>query len=263
MATMFTSAEAYERFMGRWSVHLARRYLDFVRLCEGSRVLDVGCGTGAMAEAIASAKLPVSVVGIDPVDVFVGYCRARFTDPGYSFAGGNALELAYPPGSFDAAVSLLVLHLVPDPRRAAGEMRRVTKPGGVVSACTWDAAGMEMNAMIWEEALRLDPLVAGQAERPKHCNGKGQLAALWHEVGLENVEEAMIEMRTDFETFDDYWVPYLAGVGPTGGYVAALPPDRREALANGLRKRLLGDIPDGPISLRAKAWAVRGRVPVQ
>jgi len=125
MATMFPSAEAYERFMGRWSIHLARRYLDFVRLGESSRVLDVGCGTGAMADAIASAKIPVSIVGIDPVDAFVDYCRARFTDPGYSFDGGNALELAYPNGSFDAAVSLLVLHLVPDPRKAAGEMRRV------------------------------------------------------------------------------------------------------------------------------------------
>lgn len=100
---MFSSAEAYERFMGRWSIHLARRYLDFVRLGECRRILDVGCGTGAMADAIASAKIPASIVGIDPVDAFVDYCRARFTDPGYSFDGGNALELAYPNGSFDAA----------------------------------------------------------------------------------------------------------------------------------------------------------------
>jgi hypothetical protein len=141
-------------------------------------------------------------------------------------------------------------------------MRRVTKPGGVVSACTWDAVGMEMNAMIWDEALRLDPLAAGKAERPTHCNARGQLAGLWQEVELEGVEEVMLEIATDFETFDDYWMPYLAGVGPTGGYVAALPPDRQAALASAMRRRLLGDVPDGPISLRAKAWAVRGRVPI-
>ncbi|MDH5537755.1 MAG: class I SAM-dependent methyltransferase [Betaproteobacteria bacterium] len=258
---MFANAEAYERFMGRWSARLARPYLDFVRLPAGSRVLDVGCGTGAIAEVISGTKTPISVVGIDPVEGFVGYCRTRFTDPKYSFERGSALELAYSEATFDAAVSLLVLMLIPDPRKAASEMRRVTKPGGIVSACTWDGAGMEMSAIIWDEALKLDPSVAGKAERPKHCNAKGQLAALWRDVGLEDVEEGMIEMQTNFESFDDYWVPYLAGVGPTGGYVAALPEDRRESLANALRRRLLGDKPDGPISLGAKAWVVRGQVP--
>lgn len=261
MATMFANAEAYERFMGRWSARLAGPYLDFVRLRGGSHILDVGCGTGAIAEVIASAKIPVSVVGVDPVEGFVGYCCARFTDPKYSFERGNALELAYSEAAFDATVSLLVLMLVPDPGKAASEMRRVTKPGGIVSACTWDGAGMEMSAIIWEEALKLDPSIAGKAERPKHCNAQGQLAALWQDVGLDDVEEEMIEIRTDFESFDDYWVPYLAGVGPTGSYVAALSEDRREALANALRKRLLSGKPDGPISLGAKARVVRGHVP--
>lgn len=263
MAKMFGNAEAYERFMGRWSARLALPYLDFVRLREGSRLVDVGCGTGAIAEALASANTFVSVLGIDPADGFVGYCRDRFPNPRFSFEQGNALELAYPDASFDAAVSLLVLMLIPDPRKATAEMRRVTKPGGIVSACTWDGAGMEMSAIIWEEALKLDPSVAGKAERPKHCNAKGQLAALWQEAGLEGVEETMIEMRTDFDSFDDYWAPYLEGVGPTGGYVAALPSDRREALASALKRRFLGEKPDGPISLGAKAWAVRGRVPMQ
>jgi SAM-dependent methyltransferase len=215
-----------------------------------------------MAEAIARSNATASVVGIDPVEGFIGYCRARSPDSQYSFDRGSAFELPYSDNTFDHSLSLLVLMLIPDPAKAASEMRRVTKPGGVVSACTWDGAGMEMSAIVWQEALKLDPSVQGKAERPKHCNGEGQLAALWREMGLAGVEETGIEIRTDFESFDDYWLPYLAGVGPTGSYVAGLPQDRRDALAAGLRKRLLGDRADGPILLEARAWAVRGIVPV-
>lgn len=118
-----------------------------------------------------------------------------------------------------------------------------------------------MSAIAREESLKLDPSAEARAERPKHCNGKGQLAALWRETGLVNVEEIMIDIRTNFESFDDYWLPYLAGVGPTGGYVAGLPQDRRDALAAKVRERLLAGRSDGPISLSARAWAVRGTVP--
>lgn len=261
MAAMFGNAEAYEKFMGRWSARLTRPFLDFVRVGDGARILDVGCGTGSMVAAIAAGHATARVVGLDPVEAFIGYCRARFPEARFSFDRGSAFELPYPDHAFDHVLSLLVLMLIPDPARAASEMRRVTKPGGVVASCTWDGAGMEMSAVVWDEARRLDPLAERTAERPKHCNSRGQLAALWHETGLRDVEETMIEIRTEFESFDDFWVPYLAGVGPAGSYVAGLPRDQRDALASALRTRLLGDRADGPISLGARAWAVRGTVP--
>ena len=260
MATMFARAGDYERYIGRWSARLGRTFADFVSLKDGDRVLDVGCGTGSLIEAIVRSTTSTRIVGIDPVEAFVEHSRARFPDPGIQIDQGSAFELPYPDGSFDRTLSLLVLMLIAQPDKAAGEMRRVTKPGGTVAACTWDGVGPEMSAIVWEEMIKLDPSAEARAERLKHCNGKGELAALWHATGLANVEETMIDMRTDFESFDDYWSPFLAGVGPTGSYVAGLPQDRRDALAAALRKRLLAGRSDGPISLGARAWAVRGIV---
>jgi SAM-dependent methyltransferase len=261
MAKMFKNADAYERFMGRWSARLGAPFLDFVSTSDGDEILDVGCGTGSLVESIAQSTKAARVVGVDPVEGFIGFCRARFPESRFSFDQGSAFDLPYSDGTFDCALSLLVLMLIPDPDKAAGEMRRVTKPGGTVAACTWDGAGMEMSAIVWEEASKLDPATEARAERPKHCNRKGQLAALWRETGLVDIEEVMLEIQTDFESFDDYWLPYLDGVGPTGGYVAGLPEDRRNDLATALRNRLLAGRAEGPISLSARAWAVRGTVP--
>lgn len=261
MAKMFASTDAYEKYMGRWSARLGRPFADFVSVKDGDRILDVGCGTGSLVEAIARIATAARIVGIDPAQGFVEYARARFPDPRINFDQGSAFELPYPDGSFDRTLSLLVLMLIRRPEKAASEMRRVTRAGGTVAACTWDGVGPEMTAIVWEELIKLDPFTEARAERSKHCNGKGQLAALWRETGLVNVEETVFDIRTEFVSFDDYWSPYLAGVGPTGGYVAGLPQDRRHALAAALRKRLLAGRPDGPISLGARAWAVRGIVP--
>ncbi len=260
MANMFANAAAYEQYIGRWSVRLGRSFADFVSLTDDDKVLDVGCGTGSLVEAILRSATVAEIVGIDPAEGFIEYSRARFPDPRIRFDQGSAFELPYPDGSFDRTLSLLVLMLIPQPEKAASEMRRVTKPGGTVAACTWDGVGPEMSAIVWEELIKLDPSAEARAERLKHCNGKGQLDALWQATGLANVEETMIDMRTDFNSFDDYWSPFLAGVGPTGSYVAGLPPNRRDALAAALRVRLLAGRSDGPISLGARAWAVRGIV---
>jgi hypothetical protein len=119
-----------------------------------------------------------------------------------------------------------------------------------------------MARIFWEEAVKLDPAAATGPERNVHCNRAGELTKVWRAVGLENVEEVGLEIRTDFTGFDDYWVPYNSGVGPQGVYNERLSVAQREALREALRRRLLGDRPDGPISLRAGAWAVRGRVPL-
>lgn len=261
MAEMFSSAAAYERFMGRWSAPLARLFAEFALAQDGGRVLDVGCGTGSMVQAVVEKNPRSAIVGIDPVQGFIDHCHARFADTRITFDRGSALELPYPDDSFDQALSLLVFHLIPDPAKAASEMRRVTRAGGKVAACAWDSVGMQRTSILWEEQLKLDPGAAAQAERPRHCNREGELARLWRETGLGNVEETSLEISTDFLSFDDYWLPFLDGVGPTGSYVAKLPDDCRDALKNALRKRLLGGRADGPIHLRARAWAVRGTVP--
>ena len=260
MAEMFASAKAYEGMMGRWSMRLAPLFVDFARVRSGARILDLGCGTGSLVQTLADRATESKIVGIDPAQPFIDYCRERFTDRRISFDCGNGMELPYANDSFDHSLSLLVFQFIPQPEKAASEMRRVTRPGGTVAACTWDSDG-GVSAIFWEEAVRLDPAAEARAERPRHCNRQGQLTALWHETGLKDIDETALEIRTDFSSLDDYWLPFTKGVGPQGVYVADLSPERRGALRGALRKRLLADRPDGPFSLRARALAVRGTVP--
>jgi len=264
MSDMFPNAMAYEKLMGRWSEKLAPLFLDFARGPDGSRVLDVGCGTGALVDAVARRASGSSVVGIDPSQPFIDYARQRFPGPRFSFDCGDGMALPYPDASFDCSLSLLVFMFIPQPEKAASEMRRVTRPGGTVGACVWDSGGggLEMSRVFWEEAAKLDPAAAMGPERNLHCNRAGELTKVWRAAGLNDVVEVLLEIQTDFSSFDDYWAPYSGGVGPQGVYIDRLSVAQREALREALRRRLLGDRPDGPFSLRAGAWAVRGTVPL-
>jgi SAM-dependent methyltransferase len=257
MTRMFANAIAYEAMMGRWSSRLATLFLDFAKVGDADRVLDVGCGTGSLVGGILDRAQRARVVGIDPAEAFVDYARTRFPASRASFDCGSASKLPYADASFDHSLSLLVFHFLEQPGTAASEMRRVTRTGGTVAACTWDRTGQEMSELFWEESVRLDPGAEGKAQRPKVCNQAGQLAELWGATGLQDVSEVTLEMRTDFTGFDDFWLPYTKGVGPQGMYVASLSPDKREALRDALRKRFVGER-DRPFSLRAAALAVRG-----
>ena len=261
MADLFANAHAYEAGMGRWSARLAPRFVHFATITDGGRVLDVGCGTGALVRTVAAMTRYSVIVGLDPVQPFLAYARAQLADPRITFTRGNALALPYPGAAFEHTLSLLVLMFIPHPEQAAREMRRVTRPGGTVAACTWDRDGLEMGAVFWEEAVRLAPEAAAHADRPLRLRQAGQLAALWHATGLQHVEETGLEMRMDCTSFDDYWQPQLHGDGPIGVYVAGLPLEHRDALRHALQARLQASRPDGTFSLRAKALAVRGVVP--
>jgi SAM-dependent methyltransferase len=261
MAEMFTNAIGYEEMMGRWSIRLAPLFANFAKIADGGRVLDVGCGTGSLVRTVAGMTHRSEIVGIDPVQPFIEYARTRLADSRITFDRGNALDLPYPAASFAHTLALLVLMFIPQPEKAAQEMRRVTRPRGTVAACTWDRDGMEMTAVFWEEAVRVDPDAEARSQRPQRLNQPGQLAALWDLTGLQEVEETVLEIAMDFSSFDDYWQPHLKGVGPAGAYVAGLTAEHREALRHALQKRLQGDNPDGAFSLRAKALAVRGVVP--
>jgi len=261
-AKMFSMSAGYERFMGRWSRLLVPDYIAFAGVKDGDRVLDVGTGTGSVASAI-EAKMPASeIVGVDPSEGFIAYARRNAKSRRARFEVGDAQALKFTDASFDKTMALLVMNFVPDHDKAIAEMRRVTRPGGVVSACVWDYnEGMQMLRFFWDEAVALDPAVEPKDERHMKLSRKGQLGGLWRKAGLVDVRESPLVIDQAYASFDDYWSPFTKGAGPGGAYVVSLSPERRQQLESRMRKRLLGGRDDGAFVLKARAWCVRGNVP--
>lgn len=261
-AKMFSMSAAYERFMGRWSRLLAPEYVAFAGVKNGDRVLDVGTGVGSVASAVEAATTSGELVGIDPSEAFLAYARRSARAGRARFEVGDAQALGFGDASFDRTLSLLVMNFVPDHGKAVAEMRRVTRPGGVVSACVWDyGEGMQMLRFFWDEAVALDPAVEPKDERHMKLSREGQLGQLWRKAGLVDVREQPLVIDQAYASFDDYWDPFTKGAGPGGAYVVSLSPERRGQLEARLRRRLLGERADGAFVLRARAWCVRGEVP--
>ncbi len=259
---MFANAEAYERFMGRWSRIVAPRLLELASLPQRGSVLDVGSGTGSLAFAIAERYRQLHIRGIDPSAEYVAYANAKNPAPQRAgFEIGDAQKLRFADASFDAAVSLLMFNFIPDPARALREVRRITRPGGAIAAAVWDyGGGMRMLRVFWDAAVALDPGAEKMDEKHMPLCRAGELSALWRSGGLRDVREQAIDFNMRFESFADYWEPFLLGQGPAGAYVHGLNGDRLAALREEVRRRL-GLIAGRPIDLQARVWAVRGNVP--
>ena len=250
---------AYESYVGRWSRLVARELLRWLCVPAGARWLDVGCGTGTLAQAVLAQAAPSGVVGVDRSSGFAAHARASTADDRVVFQVADARALPVADGGFDAVVSGLVLNFVPEPERMVAEMARAARPGSVVALYVWDyAGGMELMRRFWDAAKALDPRAAALDEGVRFpvC-APAPLEALFTSAGLSAVETRAIDVQTPFRDFDDLWSPFLGGQGPAPGYVMSLPEDRRVAL----RETLRGSLPvaaDGSIPLAARAWAVRG-----
>jgi SAM-dependent methyltransferase len=257
---MFAEGDAYERFMGRWSRQFAPQLLRFASVGEGSALLDVGCGTGALASA-AAAIPSVRVTSVDKSRALVEHARGHA--PGnVRFEVGDAQALSFSDATFDQTVAMLVMNFIPDPASALREMIRVTRSGGIVAAAVWDyGEGMQMLRVFWDEAVALAPDVAARDERHMPLSRAGELSALWRAEGLQDVDEQPLTVALAFASFDDYWQPFIGGQGPAGAYVASLSDAGRRALESRLRGRLSSAGQDSAFTLPARAWAVRGVVP--
>jgi ubiquinone/menaquinone biosynthesis C-methylase UbiE len=254
---MFEVAEAYERQRGRSSKILAPLFVDFVSV--RGEVLDVGCGTGALTFAIAQSRAVSKIVALDLSEGFLAYARSKTDDPRISFEQGDAQKLAYPDGYFDCCLALLVMSFIPEAPKAAAEMHRVTRRGGIVATAMWDTTGgNELNDALSDAAAAIDPNVKllggtyGTAE---------ELTSLWASANLNDVEVRNIAFPCGFKSFDDFWQPLTEGQGPAGAYLRGISEDHRMTVREQLRQNLFGNRADGPFTLQAKAWAVRGVVP--
>lgn len=259
MDDSWSSGMAYERFMGRWSTLVAQEFIAWLAVPQARRWLDVGCGAGALTQLILETCQPTAVFAIDPSADFIAHAQRSIPDPCVQFRVAAAQALGLDPGSVDAVVSGLVLNFVPQPETALAEMMRVTQPGGKIGAFVWDyAAGMQMLRYFWDAVVELDPGAREFDEGPRFplCR-EGQLEALFRASGLKQVEAAPIEVRTVFQDFDDFWQPFLGGVGPAPSYTMGLDPIHRQKLEDKLRKSLpMGE--SGSIPMIARAWAVKG-----
>ncbi|MBZ9662463.1 class I SAM-dependent methyltransferase [Mesorhizobium sp. ESP-6-4] len=266
MTSSFTvhAASGYEQLMGRWSRRLAPKFIDFAGLAGGEKVLDVGCGTGSLTFELTKSGDLAEIQAIDFSPVFVAAAKERNTDPRVTIQQADATALPFADDAFDRAMALLVLHFVPEAGKAVAEMRRVTRPGGVVAAVVWDHyGGMTGMRMMIDTVAALSE--SGRQLRNRYCfqpmMQPGEMKRTFVEQGLVDVTEAELMIRMDYADFDDFWAPIGAGEGPLGKYMTTLDAAERERVEAAVRDAYQAGRPDGPRSFANVAWACRGIVP--
>jgi SAM-dependent methyltransferase len=247
------SADAYGRFMGRYSEPLAVLFADLVSLADGQSALDVGCGPGALTSELARRQGSARVSAVDPSEQFVAATRERL--PGVDVRAGAAEALPFPDDAFDVVLAQLVVHFMTDPVAGLGEMARVARLGGTVAACVWDhAGGTGPLSVFWRAARELDP--SAPDESGLAGARQGHLVALFAQAGLGEAHEALLTVQVRFSSFEQWWEPFTLGVGPAGAYVAAISADHRAVLRDHCRQLL----PKGQIQTKASSWAAVSQV---
>ncbi len=254
----------YEFLLGRWTTQLADEFLDFAEFPDVGDLLDVGCGTGSLAYAMANRWPGRRIVGIDPAEPFVTFARSRKSVHQPVFDIGDACALPYGDATFAGATAQLVLNFIPTPDVAVGEMRRVTRSGGTVAAAVWDfRGGVVYQRLFWDTVVGIDPEASAARDRlfSAPLTLPGALLKLFEDMGLRQIKRGSITIRMDYANFDDYWHPLLGGQGPIGAYLTAVAPTLRDRIEAAMRNAYFCGAPDGPRSMTATAWAVRGIVP--
>jgi SAM-dependent methyltransferase len=234
--------DAYDDFMGRYSTRLARLFADFAGVEAGSRVLDVGAGTGALTAELVSRG--VTVAATDPSPQFAAVLRKRFPD--LEVEEAPAESLPYGAGVFNVALAQLVVAFVSDGPAAVAEMARVARR---VAACMWGVEEVDMFAAIDRAA---EAIGASRAAEPRRYRTAQELHDLFAPHG--EVESAELDVTAGYRDFDEFWQAMGRGVGPAGQWVASLGIDARERAREELFREL--DSPSGPFELNARAFAV-------
>jgi SAM-dependent methyltransferase len=255
----FTDGAGYDRFMGVWSRLAGRKFLDWVTPQPGLRWLDVGCGNGAFTQLIVEHGEPLSLVGIDPSEAQLAFARQHPLLLGVEFVNADAMALPFPDAAFDLAVMPLVIFFLSEPAQGVAEMVRVVAPGGTVAAYAWDMVGGGFPYRDVTETLsavgRSAPMPPSpEASRPE------VLWDLWATAGLSDIQTREIVVERTFADFDDVWSTLLGG--PSAGQALTAMNEGERSRFRALLRARLQPAGSGPITLTARAQAIRGTVPV-
>lgn len=256
---LWGSTEAYENYMGRWGQKVAPLFLQWLDAPGNKSWLDIGCGTGGLTEQIAQICKPLSLLGVDMAEGFIQVARTRVKDA--EFRIGSADNLDMPSDSIDYAVSGLVLNFVPDAQAVLAEMARVVQPGGSVALYVWDYAGhMQIMRYFFDTAISIDAHSADFDDGIKApiCRPSA-LQEAFVAANLTDISVNSLDITTPFDNFDDYWNPFLGGVGSAPKYCVSLDESVRNKIKLAIKAKLPTG-PDGEILLAARAWAIRGTV---
>jgi SAM-dependent methyltransferase len=258
-AITFDDAEAYERFMGRWSRAVGTAFLDWLAPPRGARWLDVGCGTGVFTELILNACSPSAVTAVDPSHTQIEHARYQPVGQRAEFHVAGAQSMAFPDGTFDVVASALVINFIPDRPQALKEMRRVARPGGIVAGYVWDFDGERTVASPLRLAMRdigLEPPPVPGTED----SSLDALGALFGRAGLEDIATRAIDVSMTFPDFKDFWTSQTPSFTPATKMIMALSDTERGRLQDVVQEALPAGA-DGSIVCSARANAVKARVP--
>jgi ubiquinone/menaquinone biosynthesis C-methylase UbiE len=256
----FADATAYESFMGRWSRAVAPHFLRWMKPARGAKWLDVGCGTGILAEALLHLCEPASVSGIDSAAPQIEHASHTLQDARVEFRQADAMRMPFPDHSFECTVSALVLNFIAEPSCAVAEMRRVTAAGGTVAAYVWDFERELSPSGPFRQAMRASgaevPAIPGTAQSTITA-----LRSLFARAGLQAVESATIEVTLAYSNFDAYWSAQTPSYAPTTRIINAMSDSERRRLKRVVQDALpVGAL--GKIEYTARANAVRATVPL-
>jgi ubiquinone/menaquinone biosynthesis C-methylase UbiE len=253
------SGDPYEYFMGRWSRLMALEFLNWLNLPHNLNWMDIGCGTGALSEMIYQHSKPSHLTCVDPSEKFLVQAKERLNNKGEFFVG-SATDIPKEDNSIDVVVSGLALNFFPGLDSALAEMKRISKPSGIIAAYVWDYSDrMDLLRYFWDAAILIDPNSRKLDEGTRFPICKtGNLKSAFQQAGLNEVEVTKLDITTLFKDFDDYWNPFLGGQGPAPSYLISLSTD----LQAELKKEVYNEIPiepDGSIKLLGRAVAIRGK----
>lgn len=256
-AMQFDDSAAYERFMGRWSRAVAPVFLDWLGAARGVHWLDVGCGTGILAESIIGLCAPASVNAVDPAPAQVKAATRGVAAGRVSFEVADARRLPFDDQSFDVVASALVINFIPDRPLALTEMRRVARPRGLVGGYVWDFEHEHSPSGPLRKAMRRSgseaPVIPGTDSSSQEA-----LRALFEAAGLAQIETRAIEVCLSYASFDDFWIAQTPGYAPTTKVIAAMKDGERARLMRAVQAALpVG--PNGSIEYFARAHAIKAR----